>query len=139
LRISNWSGNSNLNFGTGSRSAPELQGGADFGASFPHTRKAVMAHSTALAKDSGIDARTIVAKSDSEFDKAKMDFYLNLAGLGMSKGVKERLTANLYELSLHNGIEFLAVPTYYDVKLHRSEKTKLSSKCRKGLRKTLRS
>jgi hypothetical protein len=98
-----------------------------------------MAHGTSLAKNSGIDPRTIVAKSDSEFDDAKMDFYLNLAGLGMTKGVKESLPANFDELSLHNGIEFLAVPAYYDVELYWSEESKLFSECSKSLRKTLRS
>jgi hypothetical protein len=98
-----------------------------------------MAHGTPLAKNSGIDARTIVAKSDSEFDDAKIDFYLNLASLGMTEGVKESLPANFDELSLHNGIEFPAVPTYYDVELHWSEVSKLFSECSKGLRKTLRS
>jgi hypothetical protein len=98
-----------------------------------------MAHGTSLAKNSGIDAGTIVAKSDSEFADAKIDFYLDLAGLGMTEGIKESFPANFYEFFLHNSIEFLAVPIYYDVELHWSEGSKLLSECSKGLRKTLRS
>jgi hypothetical protein len=96
-----------------------------------------MAYGTTLAQNSGIDARTIVAKSDSEFDDAKIDFCLNLAGLGMTEGVKESLPANFDEFFPHNGIEFLAVPTYYDVELNGGEETKLSSQCSKGVGKTL--
>jgi hypothetical protein len=95
-----------------------------------------MAHGTPLAENSWIDSSSIVANSYSQFENAKMDFYLNPAGLGVTKGVKERLTANLHKLFLRNGIEFLAVPAYYDFELYWCEGTKLLSECREGLCKT---
>jgi hypothetical protein len=97
-----------------------------------------MARGTPLAENSWIDSDTIVANSYAEFEMAKMDLYLDPAGLRVTKGVKERLAANLHKLFLHNGIELLAVPAYYDFELHWCDETKLPSECSEGLRKTLR-